>query len=68
MNNDIEKLIEKYGSWTDLELGEIPLLGEKATREEELLVTRYIDWLIEQLKRNMNMQIAKGSEAEELLR
>ena len=46
----VKKLMKKYGYYTDVELGEIPLFSDEMTEEEKKIIEHYIDNLIESVK------------------
>ena len=46
----VKKLMKKYGYYTDVELGEIPIFSDEMTEEEKKIIEHYIDNLIESVK------------------
>ena len=50
IEDTVKKLMEKYGYYTDVELGEIPLFSDEMTEEEKKIIEHYIDNLIESVK------------------
>ena len=43
----VKKLMKKYGYYTDVELGEIPIFSDEMTEEEKKIIEHYIENLIE---------------------
>ena len=50
IEDTVKKLMEKYGYYTDVELGEIPIFSDEMTEEEKKIIEHYIDNLIEGFK------------------
>ena len=50
IEDTVKKLMEKYGYYTDVELGEIPIFSDEMTEEEKKIIEHYIDNLIESVK------------------